>query len=75
MCKREGIFFGMIFFWLIMIFIEILIFPGFAKNFGVYMNILPVAILVVIIIPRYFSKKYNNWLESDLFKKKEKYEN
>ena len=75
MCKREGIFFGVIIFWLLMVVIEITIFPIFARINGVFMNLLPILMLMAIIIPRYFSKRYNNWLESDLIKKKKVNEN
>ena len=71
MCKREGIFFGVLIFWVLMVIVEITIFPIFAKDYGVLFNLVPVLILMVIITPRYFSKRYNNWLESDLIKNKE----
>lgn len=71
MCKREGIFFGILIFWLLMVMAEITVFPVFAKEYGLLFNIVPVLILMVIITPRYFSKRYNNWLESDLIKNKE----
>jgi len=73
--KREGIMFMIILIWIICLFIEIFIFQIFPKEFGITINGLPLAILIMIIIPREFSKKYNNWLESDLIKNKNKNEN
>lgn len=70
MCKREGIFFGILFLWLILIAVEVILFPVFASDSGQLVNLAPVLLLFAIIIPRYFCKQYNNWLESDLFKKK-----
>lgn len=69
MCKREVIFFGVLFLWFIFVIVEILFFPVFARSCGVFVNLIPIWLLFCIIVPRYFSKKYNIWLESDFFKK------
>ena len=69
MCKREGIFFGVVIFWLLMLLVEILFFQNICKEYGFLLNFLPITILMIVIVPRHFSKKYNKWLESDLFKK------
>jgi len=70
MCKREGIFLSVMLLWFIFILVKIFIFPTFAVKFGNSISIIPISVLLIAIIPRYFSNKYNNWLESDLFKKK-----
>jgi len=70
MCKREGIFFSVMILWLLMLTIEITMFSSFAKEYGAILNIVPILILLIIIIPRYFSRTYNNWLESGLNQKK-----
>ena len=69
MCKREGIFFGVIFlFLLILLFSVIFLFFGynFLKEYGPYFSPIMILLLTIAILPRTFSKKYNNWLESDL---------
>lgn len=69
MCKREGIFFGVIFLFLLtLIFSLILLIFGynFLKEYGPYFSPIMISLLMIAILPRIFSKKYNNWLESDL---------
>ena len=69
MCKREGIFFGVLILWFIGALVEIFIFPTFAKNCGSLVSLIPILILFFAIVPRLFSRRYNDWLESDLWKK------
>lgn len=70
MCKREGIFFGVMMLWFIFILVELFIFPTFAVRYGTLANLIPILILFFAIVPRLFSKRYNNWLELDLWKRK-----
>ena len=70
MCKREGIFFGILILWFLAAIVEIFIFPTFAAKYGTLVSLIPIGIMFFAIVPRHFSSKYNNWLESDLFKKK-----
>jgi hypothetical protein len=65
MCKREGIFFGVLFLWILLAIVEISFFPIIGKN-SEFINIIPILILFLAILPRYFSRRYNNWLESKI---------
>ena len=67
---REGMFFGVVFLWLMMIALEVFVFPVFAAKYGTFLTLIPIMILMIIIFPRYFSKRYNNWLESSINKNK-----
>jgi hypothetical protein len=70
MVRRELIFFGTLIGWLLFTLIGVFEFPIFLKMFGYLDNLLVILILIGVIIPRYFSKKYNTWLETDPFRKK-----
>lgn len=73
MCRREGIFFGVVLLWLLLLIILIIFMilgSNILNKYGAYLSIIPTAILLIIIIPRIISKKYNNWLESDLIPQK-----
>jgi hypothetical protein len=73
-CKREGIFFGVVFLWFVaLIFsgIFMIIFGSkFLHEYGTLLSLIPTSILFFTIVPRIFSKKYNNWLESDVISPK-----
>ena len=68
MCRKDYIFFSIIFLWFIVIICEVIIFPTFAKQYGLFLNVVPLTILFIIIMPRIFSSRYNNWLESGIEK-------
>ena len=71
MVRRELIFFGTLIGWMLCILLGIWVFPTFLKNMGQLWSLVPILTMVGLIFPRYFSKRYNNWLETDPFKKKE----
>ena len=64
MCKKDVIFFSIVFLWILMIICEVIF--GVIKEYGEFLNLIPIVILSLLIIPRIYLKKYNNWLESDL---------
>jgi len=68
MSRKDIIFFAIVFIWQIAIMIEVLFFPTFAVKYGIFFNLIPIVILFIIMIPRLFLEKYNNWLESNLTK-------
>jgi len=74
MCKREGIFFGVVFMWFMMLIFSAIFMLCFGSEFihkyGTFLSIIPMSILILAIVPRVFSKKYNDWLEADLISPK-----
>lgn len=74
MCKREGIFFGVVFMWFLMLIVSAIFMlcfgSGFLSKYGTFLSIIPMSILMLAIVPRVFSKKYNDWLEADLIPQK-----
>jgi len=69
MVRRELIFFGTLISWMILIILGILLCPITLGKSGYLFNLIPIFVLFISIIPRYFSTKYNKWLETDPFKK------
>jgi len=67
MLKKDLIFLIIVTIWLLMIFIE-MFFIDFMLKYGQILNFITVFILFVIVFPKFFSSKYNNWLESKLKK-------
>jgi hypothetical protein len=65
MVRRELIFFGVLFGMMLNLLLGTFLYPEFLILQGYWSNIIPIVILIGFIIPRYFSKKYNNWLETD----------
>ena len=70
MCKRDGIFFSVMILWCLGALVELFIFPAFAIKYGTLANLVPIGILLFTIVPRIFSRRYNDWLESDLWRRK-----
>ena len=74
MCKREGIFFGVVLLWFLMLIfsaIFMVIFESkFLQEYGQFLSIIPITFLMITMAPRIFSKKYNNWIESDIISPK-----
>ena len=69
MCKREGIFFSVMIFWIIVAIIQCVFFPNFVGKLATLVDLVPIEILFCTIVPRIFSNRYNDWLETDFFKK------
>lgn len=71
MVRRELIFICIIVAWMLMLATEIIFFTEIVAKYGVIISWLPILIMLGFIAPRFFSEKYNKWLETKVsFRKK-----
>lgn len=72
MSRRELIFLIILITWIFSIFFGIFLFPETMSKIGYLFNLIPIFVIMISITPRCFSRKYNNWLETSIFKNKSK---
>lgn len=63
MLKKDLIFILIVISWIIFAIIQV------SFSFNMFIPIIPVIILTLIVVPKLFISKYNNWLESTIEKK------
>ena len=65
MCRKDYIFFGVIFLWLIVILFEVIMIPNFATKYGTFLNVIPITLLFIIIMPTFnFIKKKDDVIKT-----------